>query len=77
MGNVPALVLSSAVFAAAHAHYEWEGLISVGVFGAFCGLLAWGAGSILPGIVLHAGYNALIFGNTFLIYQFELGLPDY
>ena len=77
IGNVPALVLSSVVFAAAHAQYEWEGLISVGVFGAFCGLLAWRTGSILPGIVLHAGYNALIFGNTFLIYQFELGLPDY
>lgn len=69
LGNLGALLLSSTVFALAHSQYEWEGLLSVGVFGVSCGLLAWRTGSILPGIVLHAAYNTLIVFHVFLIYH--------
>ena len=69
LGNLGALLLSSTLFAFAHSQYEWEGLLSVGVFGLSCGLLTWRTGSILPGIVLHAAYNTLIVLNVSLIYQ--------
>jgi hypothetical protein len=75
MGTVGALVFSTVVFAIAHSQYDWEGILSVGVFGACCGVLAWRTGSILPGIILHAIYNTLIFGNVFVIYQLELRVP--
>ena len=75
IGNVGALVFSSVVFAVAHSQYDWEGMLSVGVFGVCCGVLAWRTGSILPGIILHAIYNTLIFGNVFVIYQLELRVP--
>jgi predicted Abi (CAAX) family protease len=52
-----------------------EGIISGGVFGACCGVLAWRTGSILTRIILPAIYNILIFGKVFLIYQLELRVP--
>lgn len=75
IGNVGALVLSSAIFAVAHSQYDWQGVLSVGVFGACCGVLAWRTGSILPGIILHSIYNSFILGNVYVIYQLDLQVP--
>lgn len=53
----PAVLLSSLLFALCHGQPVWMGYAFV--LGLVLGMMAWHAGSILPGILLHLVFNTI------------------
>ena len=62
-GNVVALVVTSAAFAAAHGLVN--GFLALFLFGAAVGFLRLRTGSIYPGMLLHGSFNALALAVAF------------
>jgi uncharacterized protein len=66
--NVPAgILLSGAVFGAAHAYQGFRKVVLIGLFGAMFGALAHWRGTVRPGMIAHAwqdSLNGVLFGIT-------------
>jgi uncharacterized protein len=64
--NVPVgILLSGAVFGAAHAYQGFRKVILISLFGAMFGALAYWRGTVRPGIIAHAwqdSLNGVLFG---------------
>ena len=63
LGAAESIAITSAVFGAIHMSHGLSLIrfLADAAFGVVYGVLAWAAGSILPGLVLHAGLDALQF----------------
>lgn len=72
LGVLPAVVLSSTIFAVLH-FYDGYGLLSVGIFGCSCALLYAATGSMGACILLHMLYNFSIKLPEWLVYHGPLG----
>jgi membrane protease YdiL (CAAX protease family) len=53
------IVLSAAVFGAAHAYQGWRMVVLIALFGVMFGSLAWWRGSVRPGMIAHAWQDSL------------------
>jgi membrane protease YdiL (CAAX protease family) len=65
---IPAILLTSGLWAALHSQYEWVGIAQIFVMGLFLGWVRWRSGSTLLVIGLHSLNNIwatlqTIFGN--------------
>jgi uncharacterized protein len=53
------IVLSAAIFGAAHAYQGFRMVILIGLYGAMFGILAYWRGSVRPGMIAHAWNDSL------------------
>ena len=56
---VAGVLLSAAVFGAAHGYEGGPRMLLIGVYGLMFGLLAWWRRSLRPGMIAHAGHDAI------------------
>jgi len=52
------MLLSAAVFGAAHGYEGIPRMVLIGIYGLMFGLLAWWRGSLRPGMIAHAWHDA-------------------
>ena len=52
------ILLSAAVFGAAHGYEGIPRMVLIGIYGLMFGLLAWWRGSLRPGMIAHAWHDA-------------------
>lgn len=70
IGPAATVILTTALFAVIHTQYDWVGMVGVGLFGLYAGLLRWRTGSTLLCFTVHAATNLVATVQVMVVVEF-------
>lgn len=70
-----AIALQAVVFGAAHYYQGWGGVVTITVYGALFGILAWMRKSLRPGMIQHGCQDAFSGLAVFILTKYKLMPP--
>jgi membrane protease YdiL (CAAX protease family) len=70
LGAPTGIAITAAVFGLLHGpeySYAWQYVILIGVAGACFGWVRYRAGSVIPAVLMHGGFNAVFFVSSVFV----------